>query len=405
MAAALRDRLSVPVRAVHVDHGLQASSSAWAAHCTAVCDALDVPLTVIPVRCDLDAGHSYEEAARAARYQAFERLLCGGEALLLAHHREDQAETVLLRLLRGAGVRGAAAMPPMRLLGDGYLARPLLDVARDDIALYAATHRLVWIDDPSNSDPRFDRNYLRHAVLPLLAERWPGYAATLARSAEQAQEASELADALADLDLAACGDAGGLCVGPLRALPDARRRNVVRRWLMQVHGVRPPPRAKLVSGLAALLDAAPDRMPKLGWDDHEVRRYRDRLIVRSVADAADPEPIEWDLRSPLSLPGGMLRVESVVGSGLRQDLRERRVEVRFRVGGERCRPAGRSQSQSLKKLLQEAGVPPWERAALPLIYVDGALAAVAGLWVCEGFQAAPGEPGLRLIRVVKQGSV
>src|SRR5690606_11734360 len=197
-----------------------------------------------------------------------------------------------------------------------------------------------------------------------------------------------------------CADGSALDLDALRALPEPRQRNLLRLWLRRQR-LRAPDASRLQAGLQALLEAGPDRAPVLEWDGVRLRRYRNRLLL----DTATPplEPQIWDLQRPLPLPDGELRVEPAFGAGLRQALRGRHVEVRFRTGGERCRPAGSRHRRSLKKLLQEHGVPPWERQRLPLIYIDGELAAVADLWVCEGFQAAPGEPGLRLVRVVNQG--
>lgn len=398
--AALRERLDVPLRAVHINHGLQSVAADWALHCQAVCAQLGIPLTVIAVVCKVGPGESLEEAARTARYRAFEQVLQSDEALLLAHHQDDQAETVLLRLLRGAGVHGLAAMPPSRPLGRGRLLRPLLDVPAAAVAEYAKAQGLRWVEDPSNASDRFDRNFLRNRLLPLLAERWPGYAGPLARAAGHAAEAAELADALAAQDLEQCADGSALDLDALRALPEPRQRNLLRLWLRRQR-LRAPDASRLQAGLQALLEAGPDRAPVLEWDGVRLRRYRNRLLL----DTATPplEPQIWDLQRPLPLPDGELRVEPAFGAGLRQALRGRHVEVRFRTGGERCRPAGSRHRRSLKKLLQEHGMPPWERQRLPLIYIDGELAAVADLWVCEGFQATPGEPGLRLVRVVNQG--
>lgn len=404
LMTALRDRLQVALRAVHINHRLQPAADDWATHCRDACRQLAVPLDVLTVTCAV-SDTSPEEAARAARYRAFERVVAPGEALLLAHHQEDQAETVLLRLLRGAGLHGVAAMPAARPLGRGRLLRPLLDVPAAAVAQYALAQALVWVEDPSNRDDRFDRNFLRRRVLPVLAQRWPGYAAPLTRAAEQAREAAASMDALADLDLARCAPTtDAIDVDALQTLPEARQRNLVRRWLRR-QGLQPPGRARLQSGLRALTQAASDRAPRLEWNGLQLRRYRNRLLLQAVDMESVPEPQAWDLDRPLDLPDGRLLVEPVVGAGLRRELRGRRVEVRFRAGGERCRPAGRGHSQRLKKLLQERGMPPWERHRLPLIYVDGDLAAVADLWVCEGFQARSGEPGLRPIwrRVVHQG--
>jgi tRNA(Ile)-lysidine synthase len=263
LMASLRERLTVPLRALHVNHGLQEQAHAWAGHCRRVCTALDIPLTVLEVQCDLGSGASVEEAARDARYRAFEQSLAADEWLLLAHHQDDQAETVLLRLLRGAGVHGLAAMPLARRLGPGRLLRPLLDVPAGAIVEYADRQELSWIEDPSNRDPRFDRNFLRYQLLPQLAERWPGYQAPLVRAAEHAREAAELIDALAEMDLERCRSGSGLGLAAMRGLPAARQRNVLRLWLRR-QGLRPPGQQRLQAGLQALLQAERDREPLLG---------------------------------------------------------------------------------------------------------------------------------------------
>lgn len=403
LMASLRERLVEPLRAVHVNHGLQEQAPAWAEHCRRVCAALNVPLTVLEVHCELGSGASVEEAARDARYRAFEEDLADDEWLLLAHHQDDQAETVLLRLLRGAGAHGLSAIPLTRSLGRGRLWRPLLGVAGEAIVEYAEREKLSWIEDPSNRDPRFDRNFLRYQLLPQLAERWPGYQAPLIRAAEHARETAELIDALAEMDLECCELDNGLDLDVLRGLTSARQRNVLRLWLRR-QGLRPPSRQRLQSGLQALLQAEQDRAPLLEWGGNRLRRYRNRLLLECEMEAPVAASLEWDLAQALQLPGGRLEAHATVGEGLREEVCRQRVEVRFRRGGERCRVAGRQHSSSLKKLLQERGIPPWLRGRLPLIHVDGELAAVADLWVCESFQALPGEPGFRLRYIVDQGA-
>lgn len=395
--AALRPRLSRPLRALHVDHGLQPAAADWARHCEHVCRQLQIPLSVHKATVDTAVGVSPEAAAREARYRICIAELAPGEALLLAHHRDDQAETLLLRLFRGAGVHGLAAMRPVRPLGAGLLLRPLLDQPREALAAYAQAQALHWVEDPSNLDLRFDRNFLRRQLLPMLAERWPGYVAPVARTAAHAQEAQTLLDELAGQDLAAVAAGEGLRLSGVVALSDARRRNLIRYWLRQ-HGVQAPPTERLSAGITALLEAGADRQPQLVWGGNSIRRYRDLLLLATAADRGEPaESLLWDLRHPLSLPIGTLTAEPTVGGGLRADLIDAHdLSVRFRCGGERCRPAGRPRSQTLKKLLQEAGVPPWEREVLPLLYVGDEIAAVCDRWVCEGFQAGVGEAGLAL---------
>lgn len=398
LMASIRERLSVPLRAVHVNHGLQEQAPVWAEHCRQVCETLGIPLTVLEVRCELGSSASVEAAARDARYAAFEQELADGECLLLAHHQDDQAETVLLRLFRGAGVHGLAAMPPTRPLGRGRLLRPLLHVPVQAIAHHAQSHGLSWIEDPSNRDVRYDRNFLRYRMLPQMAERWPGYRATLVRAAAHAREAADLIDALAEMDLERCARGGGLDAEAMGSLSTVRQGNVLRLWLRR-QGLQPPGEKRLRAGLQALLQARPDREPLLAWDGNRLRRYRGVLLLDSGLEPSALLTQAWDPVRPLQLPHGRLEAIPVVGEGLRA-LHRQRLEVRYRRGGERCRLAGQRHSQSLKKLLQEQGVPPWERGRLPLIHIDGELAAIADLWVCEGYQAQPGEPGLRLRYIV-----
>lgn len=394
-SAALRGQLSLPLRALHVHHGLLPQADAWTRHCDSVCRALGVPLSVHRVSVAAGPAESPEEAARRARYQVFGEQLQPGECLLLAHHLDDQAETLLQRLLRGAGIRGLAAMPARRPLAAGLLSRPLLTFSRRDLADYATREGLAWVEDPSNADPALDRNLLRAEILPRLRQRWPDAGARLAASAGHAAEAEELLEELAAADLAICGDPTP-AVAAVAALSAARQRNLLRYWIRR-SGRRPPSQARLEAGRAALLGAGDDRQPALDWAEGRIRRYRGRLYL-SAPTAVEPVQLCWAPPEPLSLPLGRLRAEPVLGGGLsRRRLQGQRITVRTRVGGERLRPVGRAHRKSLKKLLQEVGVPPWERAGLPLVYVGEELAAVADLWVVEGFQAGSGESGWRLL--------
>ncbi len=388
--AAVRGELGdTRLAAVHVHHGLHADADLWTEHCTAVCGALGVPLTVLRVDARAGAGESPEASARAARYRALEQLLGAGDVLLTAHHLDDQAETLLLQLLRGSGPHGLAAMPQSSALGAARHGRPLLDVPREALRRYARGEGLSWVEDSSNAELHFDRNYLRHEILPRLAARWPSARETLARSAAHCAEAASLLDELAALDLqAVLGDGPDrLAVPRLLALSSARRRNVLRIWLRGL-GLPLPSQAQLAQVEQALA-ADWDAEPCVHWSGAEVRRYRDQLYAMAPLPAHDSgAEIEWDLEAPLELPalGGRLRATRVQGQGVHAS--RGRVTVRFRAGGERCRPLGRHETHALKKLFQEAGVPPWQRERIPLIFIGGELAAVAGLWVCEPFAAS-----------------
>lgn len=399
--AGLRDRLPAGIGAVHVNHGLQPDAARWDAHCAAVCGALGIAYVGLSVDARAGRGDSPEAAARAARYAALAAWLPAGHCLLTAQHRDDQAETLLLALLRGGGVHGLAAMPACDRFGAGTRVRPLLDVGRDALRAYAERQRLEWVEDPSNFDTGFDRNYLRHRVLPALLARWPAAPANLARSASHQAGAAALLDGIAQQDLqAAAGSAADqLRLPVITALPAPRQYNVVRFWLRQLTGTAPST-AVLEHILQDVPGSRPDAQPCVRWGRCELRRYRDTLyLLRQLVPPDPARRLGWSLAQPLELPdgGGVLSAQRQPGRGIRLSaIGTAGVHVGWRRGGERCAPAGRGGHHALKKLYQERGIPPWQRARIPLIFIDDRLAAVAGLWVCAPFQAGPGEPGVQI---------
>ncbi len=359
------------LRALHVHHGLQTAADEWAAHCGRVCATLEVPLQTIQVNVPTGSGSGMEAAARDARHGAFTDVLQSGEWLALAHHLDDQAETFLLRALRGSGVEGLAAMQPLRAFGNGQLWRPLLQTSRATLLDYARQHQLQWIDDPSNASNDYDRNFLRLQVMPLLAQRWPHAAGSFARSATLAGETATLLAGHDQLDLqAARSHDGGLSVSALKALPAPRRARVLRMWIKQLGFPRLP-----ASGVRAidqqLLEARCDLQPSFVWHGVQVTRWRDQLHA-FVRPASWPRGWQalWDGRLPLQLPdGGHLQLQ---GAGAFDVT----ITVRARIGGERIQLPGRRHSHSLKQLLQESDLPPWKRPQLPLLCIaDEVLAA------------------------------
>ncbi|MDJ0862027.1 MAG: tRNA lysidine(34) synthetase TilS [Gammaproteobacteria bacterium] len=396
MAAIRRTLLPAQLRVVHVNHGLHHDAPSWAAHCERVCKKLGLSLTKLEVDVKQRRGESPEAAARRVRYQAFSSVAAAGDVLLTGHHRDDQAETMLLHLLRGAGPHGLSAMPPCRPHGQGWLARPLLEFSRPALRRYAESMALDWEEDPTNYQDRFGRNFLRNEVMPLLRLRWPAVTTLLARAAAHQAEAARLVDFLADADLehVRCSTSDGLRADLMRALSQERQRSLMRRWIQGL-GLPMPTVAHLNRVLMDVVGAAPDRVPLVRWEGAEVRRYRDLIFaMRPLPTVSSATVLRWPAGETLSLPYGRLTAERRLGQGIREAAWTAGVtEVRFRHGGERCRPAGRHHSHSLKKLLQERGVPPWVRERLPLVYVGGELAAVADLWVCAPFAAGGAEPG------------
>jgi len=392
-------RLHASIGAVHVNHGLQARAGEWEAHCRQVCGSLGVRFVSLPVDASAAPGESPEAAARAARYAALRHWLPAGQCLLTAQHRDDQAETLLLQLLRGSGVHGLAAMPELSAFGNGLHLRPLLDASRSDLHTWALATGVAWIEDPSNRDTAFDRNFLRAGVLPVLRRRWPAAASSLARSAGHCAEAAELVGQLAELDLQHVQGrhAGTLSVAGLESLPAARCRNVLRHWIRARTGTFPS--AVILAHIQLdVVASRHDAEPCVRCGAYEIRRYRDALYLLSrQAMPQRQRELVWSFTAPLPLPqaGGVLRITPGTGRGIRRSLvAENGVKVRWRQGGECCRPAGRRHHHSLKKLFQSHAIPPWERARIPLIYIGDELAAVAGLWVCEPFQAGPTDAGL-----------
>lgn len=395
----LRNSALPSIHAVHIDHGLQEVSRAWAQHCAAVCASLNIPLTSSRVDAQPAPGESREAAARDARYRALADLIETDDVLLTAHHQDDQAETMLLQLLRGGGPHGLAGMAKCTPFSRGWHARPLLAFPRDELRSYAKKNGLRWIDDPSNTDIGFNRNYLRNTVMPLLRARWPAVSRVLTRGAAHQAEAAQLLDALAAQDLERCRGAreNQLRIPALATLDAARQRNILRYWFKQL-GYALPDSARLAQIQHTLLHAAPDRAPVVSWEGAELRRYRDLLYALTPLSRTQQQEWPWDVASPLQLPdGAQLIAVPTKGLGIRREsCAHRRVTVRLRRGGETCRPAPEAHLRPLKKLLQEQGVPPWRRACLPLVYVDDQLAAVADLWVCAPFHATADEEGIRI---------
>lgn len=387
---ALREQGRVrALRAIHADHGLQPPSRDWAEHCRRLCEPLRVPLAVVELRLDRTPGASVEALARDARYAAFARQLQPGEWLHTAHQRDDQLETVLIQLLRGAGVAGLAAMPARAALGDGWHGRPLLGVDRDEIAAYAARHALAFQRDPMNESPRFDRGWLRSEILPRLRSRWPSAATTVARSAGHLAQAARLLAEIAAADAAQIVDGPRLSVEGLQRLSRDRQANLLRWWIRQC-GLRPPPAARLDSVLDGMLPARADAQPLVRWPDGELRRYRGRLYAMAPRAPAAAPPLDPDPSGVVDLGPGLGRLRLAPGAG---GLRPGggAFEIRFRAGGESLRPDAARPRKDLKDLCQEAGIVPWMRSRLPLVYCGGVLAAVADLWIDADFRAAAGE--------------
>lgn len=388
--------LDLPVRAVHVHHGLQSQANVWAEHCASVCAQLGVEFSLVHVDAAASNGDSPEEAARKVRYEALAGELRAGECLLTAHHADDQCETFLLQLMRGAGTAGLAAMPERKVFAAGWHCRPMLLYARSDILDYARTADLHWIEDPSNVNTDFDRNLLRQNILPQLQQRWPALAHSISHSAEMQQESLELNQALAAIDLAAVTTQTStiISITKCQALSRARQLNLLRYWLRLCAG-RSPSRNLLLELMDSLLIASPQASPLLHWGQHELRRYQQKLYLLPVVTDNDAAlKVVWDGEARVQLTADIVvRAVAPHSPGLDLNLRQRKLSLRFRRSGERLQVQGKHHHQDLKKLMQEAGIPPWQRTRIPLLYVDDELACVCGYWLAAPFCAAQGAPG------------
>lgn len=389
------------VSAIHINHQLSPNAESWQQHCQQTCDELGVTLSAEQVVVAAN-GQSVEEAARVVRYQAFERFVSRGSLLLLGHHADDQVETVLYRLLRGSGPRGLAGMPASRSLGDAELLRPLLPFTRSELEHYALAEGLAWIEDESNEDVSYDRNFLRHKVIPALAGHWSDYATRVAHSARLCRDNDVLTDMLAAQDLIAAYEhrerlGWSISLEALMSFDTLRQANLLRYWASQ-HDLAQPGHKIIDAVLHELLPARADAEPLVSWAGIQLRRYQRRLyLLPADPDTPDyvPVSLRWDGSGPLDLPDKStlsLRVEE--GRGIRQAKDVDAFEVRFRNGSERCKPVGRSASNTLKKLFQEYGLEPWLRNRVPLLYRGDVLVAVGDLWICEGFQVQPDEQGV-----------
>ncbi len=370
-----------PLHAIHIHHGLQAAGDAWPQHCQQLCDALGVSLRVIAVH--VAAGASVERAARDARYQAFAQAVGEGEVLMTAQHRDDQAETLLFRLLRGAGVRGLGGMPVSRPLARGVLVRPLLDCTRAELVAYATEHNLRWVEDPSNDNLAYARNHLRHQVFPQFQAHWPQAVQSLARSAAHLREAQGLLDELAEMDLAAAKTPSAhawltlpsLPLQPLLGLSPERQRNALRYWLAPLTLL---PDSEHWAGWNDLRDAAVDATPVWRLAQGELQRSAGRLWWLSGDWLSAPSPpLAWsDTTQALVLPqNGVLSIEGQAPQG--------RLSIRYRQGGEVVNVPGRGH-RDLKRLLNELAIPAFVRPRLPLLYCDDELLAVANLPAIRG---------------------
>ena len=380
--------LKEKITAVYVHHGLQVEADAWAVHCATVASELAVDFKMLRVNALPDRGESPEEAARNARYSALKSLVNEADVLLVAQHREDQLETVLLQLFRGSGLKGLSGMPESMVFGKGQLLRPFLNVSKQVIDEYAVANGLKWITDPSNFSNDYDRNYLRNDILPLLKQRWSAIDKTVSRSSKHCASAQVLLSELAnDLFNAVFNTADKtLSINQLQTLDISKQVLVIREWF-QFLGLKMPSEAFVERLRTEVMLARQGGDPILAGRGYSIRRYRDNLFCLKNKEVDHIAETIWG--------AGLLSVKiskqqtlqiSPAGQGISlEKWQQSIVTVRVRKGGEKLRLPNREGRHDLKDLFQEAGIPPWERDAIPLIYFDDELVAVGDLWVSADY--------------------
>ena len=398
--AQCRAELDVALSAVHVNHQISPHADTWAAFCAKLCETLAVPLHVARVTVQRNGGKGLEAAARGARYRAFAAI--DADVVALAHHLDDQAETVLLQALRGAGLKGVSGMPTVKALKQGaqkLIVRPFLAVESTTIATYAAQHKLNWIEDESNDDIRYFRNYLRHEVLPRIAVPAPHYRDSLTRLAQHAAEAQQLLDELAGIDSTSAVKQQHLKREPLLTLSDPRAKNLLRYFFSQM-GIPIPNAVQLDEMLRQLRSRQPDDRTEIAWADRVLRCHAGLIHIDVAAEhGVEAWCIAWRGETELVLPQscGLLRLEPGIGVGIaRSQLLEGAVTIRSRIGGEHLRPDASRPRRTLKNLLQEASIPPWQRDRMPLLFSGETLVWAPGLGVHAGFAAGPNQESLSI---------
>lgn len=393
--------------AVHVHHGLSQHADTWLSHCQMTAEQLGIDFVAEKVQLQVANRESLEANARAARYQAIAKHLCENSVLLLGQHLDDQLETFLLQLKRGAGVKGLSAMAtsmPFSEIAGAQICRPLLNATQLQLQAYAQSQQLTWVEDESNQDQGYDRNFLRHHIIPELKLRWPNIAKTVHRTAELCAEQQSLADEMAEHDLQHIShDDGSLDITLLTPLSVARRNNVMRYWLAQ-QGEIMPNRHHLEKVWQEVVHAVEDANPQLSWQGGQFRRYQGRLYnLRKYANLDQYRQAllnlsdeNADAEIEIVLPDDLGRIQ-LNAKALENDAKPsfavqlkpaevgQVVSIGFRGEG-KCKPVGRQGSRSIKKLYQEYQVAPWLRNRIPLIYYDDVLVCALGLWICEGYQ-------------------
>lgn len=373
----LRDQgiLTIPFTAVYINHGLQEASNEWETRCAKQCAVWNIPFQSKRLHLKIKHKESIESVAREQRYAAFAELVQEREYVVTGHHADDQAETVLVQLLRGAGPKGLSGMPEKAILGKGFLWRPLLSFSKKILHEYALVQQIEWIEDPSNDDIRFTRNFLRHSVMPLLKERWPTVELTLSRAAQHCAAAEKIIDEVVLQDLLAVkAQDNTLIIEELKKRSVERQKQAIRGWIKTL-GLSQPATIHVQRIIDEMLGARLDAAPLVEWEGAQIRRYAGKLFGMHPLEVFDNnQRIQWNnYPQPLVLPGDLGILNANPKCPLHPLLLTQQGEIRFRQGGEVFQVPSRTHHISLKKWFQEQGIPPWLRDRVPLLFIGNEL--------------------------------
>lgn len=387
-----KNKIRQKIEAVFVHHGLQNEADEWAKFCKEQCQQYELPYTELRISEDCPKGESVEAWAREKRYTLIEENMKDNDVLFTGHHQDDQVETFFLQAFRGAGPRGLASMPETKEKLKTFLVRPLLNYTRNDLKHYAEKNKLVWRNDKSNSDNRYDRNYFRHQLAPVIEERWPAYRETISRLINNQNECRLLLNEIAAEDIKLTKHKNSLDLDIVKTLSSARQKNLVFAWLEELN-FKIPGFRNIEKIISDVINSATDKSPCVNWADVEVRRYKNRLYALRAKQEFDTNiEFKWKPDMVLNIFNETLFAKSEQGKGISKNkVKDAEFVIRFRQGGETIRPDNFSHTKTVKQLFQERAVLPWLRDKVPLIYLDNELVAIPGFCVDERFSANENE--------------
>ena len=395
-----KEHLKQSIEVIHVNHGLHEKSSNWEDFCKKECEKYKVTFKSIKIQEDCPKENSVEAWARNMRYKLISKHVKKNDILITAHHKDDQVETFFLQLLRGSGVHGLASMPVIKEFKNGFHVRPFLSFQRNEITKYAKENNISWIDDETNLDINYQRNFLRHNVLPTIDANWLSYRESILRVISHQADSMKIHNEIAQLDMEkiSCNDTSNLHVGLIKELSEERKKNLIFFWLKNLN-LETPSSKHMKQIISALINSDQQKSPCVNWGNTEVRRYKKFLYASNIVDNHESDiEITWDINSPLMIEGETLTTIESQGKGLSKEcIKDANIIIRYRHGGEKIYTNSLSQSKSIKQLFQERSVLPWLRNKIPLIYINDELAVVPGFCVGRKFSADKNESSLDIL--------